>query len=137
MPLLVLGPSSHFPTDSTLSPIPNKHPQMSTPDGCSDSREPQVTRSRLPFHILGFRVHSCWLQKAASLKPTPQPTACHPGRSRSPIFLCVLFPLYPSLSKNATGYIHLLHHSPSLPLKPGMLTQAAQGLRIPRTISVS
>lgn len=99
MPLLVLGPSSHFPTDSTLSPIPNKHPQMSTPDGCSDSREPQVTRSRLPFHILGFRVHSCWLQKAASLKPTPQPTACHPGRSRSPIFLCVLFPLYPSLSK--------------------------------------
>lgn len=57
LPLLVLGPSSHLPTDSTLSPIPNKHPQMSTPDGCSDRREPQVTRSGLPFHILGFRVH--------------------------------------------------------------------------------
>lgn len=126
MPWAVLGPSSHLPTDSTLSPIPNKHPQMSTPDGWSDHRRPQVTRSCLLFHIRGFEVtHAAFRRQPLALylphdqqpatldalKPTPRPAACHPGRSRSPIFLCVLFLLYPSLSKMLQNIFIYYAHS--------------------------
>lgn len=136
MPWAVLGPSSHLPTDSTLSPIPNKHPQMCTPDGHSDCRRPQVTRSRLLFHIRGFEVtHAAFRRQPLALKPTPQPTACHPGRSRPPSFF-----LY---------YFYCIHHFPKCYRIYSFITpipisffgarnahQAAQRY-VPRTVSVS
>lgn len=75
---------------------------------------------------------TCCPQNAASLKPTTQPIVCHSGISGSLIFLCILFLLYPSLSKMLQDiFIHCVHFT-SLPLEPGMLRHVVQG-HIPST----